>query len=556
MPVILTRPAGGSRGAISDTLGVPTDGHFEGLLDLDPDTRIPDAVDWINDILAELAPQMPDRLTSVDLSSNRTPVTGRLPSGLDSRWYQDGKVAGNTIFVIPHNNLILSSPNSSDRFGNGDKGFLISGHNDGGAGLTDVARLDIEVNFDDDVVGPDVQDLSTWDNQGSGDPCTNAIVVFVNSKGNLEVTYCGWHNDFNAWQRMNARMNISSLDEGYNSFVMAHEYGSIVEISNEYKMWYDNDTNGLAFASTPTIVQNTLSSSKYLSGVRYYTIGDTFDIDYDALNVYRKCYHLTSVSVYRFDGQSANVTRNPVSVPVYTDSLAVSETISADRSNYYTLNARLSVTLYHPWKTSASTNSSSENRLYNGYGNISTTKIEYFLDENYRLPAGSYDSVPTLTGQWNSQTTLSNGQCLVYNQRVQYPNHNLTTTLPSSNPNYTGFTGNQLYLRGFHDSAPHSNVILTLSNLTVNTHVSPVGTGDVNVEVKLPTQTGWLDAGTDYNAALFTGADGDGCKVSGSGSALTLTFGTFSTANSGGIIVVRVTFRNTNRSITGMSVNW
>lgn len=553
MPVIFTRPSAGGKG--SDLLGQPTDGSFDGLLDLDPTTRIPDAVDWINEILADLAPPMPGKLGGVTLVSNRTPVNGRLPSGLDSRWYQDGKSPGDTIAVIPFNNLVLSSPDPSTRFGPGDKGFLLAGQNDGGVGMGAVASLDIEANFDSSVVGPAVQDLSTWDNQGSGDPCTNAKVLFDNSKGELEVTYCGWHNDFNAWQRMNARMNVSSLDEGFNSFLMSHQYSS-TETSNEYKMWYDNDTNGLAFASTPTIVQNTLNSSKYLSGVRYYTIGDTFDISYNALNVYRKCYHLTTVSVYRFDGQSANVTRNPATVPAYTDSLTVSETVVADRSNYYNLNARLAVNLYHPWKTTSSTNSSSENRLYNGYGNVSTAKAEYFLDENYRLPAGSYDSVPTLTGQWNSQTTLSNGECLVYNQRVQYPNHNLTSTLPTSNPNYTGFTGNQIYLRGFYDSAPHSNVVLTLSNLTVNTHVSPIGTGDVNVEIKLPTQTGWLDAGTDYNAALFTGADGDGCKVSGSGSALSLTFGTFSTANSGGIIVVRVTFRNTNRSITGISVNW
>ena len=212
--------------------------------------------------------------------------------------------------------------------------------------------------------------------------------------------------------------------------------------------------------------------------------------------------------------------------------------------------------MYHPWKNSVPAVSPSESRLYNGYGNVSTTKNEYFLDENYRLPYDSYDTIPTLTGHWNSATTLTDGGALVYNQGVQYPNHNLTSTLPVGNPNYTGFTGDQFYSRGFYDLAPHSNVVLTLSGLTVATHVSPVGTGDLNVEIKLPTQTGWLDGGTDYNAAIFTGADGDGCRVSTTGSNLSLTFGTFSTASSGGIVIVRITFRNTNRFVSGMSVNW
>ena len=554
MPTILTRQS--LAGKNSDILGTPTDGSYiDGLLTLTPSTRIADAVDWVNEVLADLAPAMPGSLVTTALVSSRTPVTGKLPLELDTRWYQEGKSAGDTISVIPYDNLILSSADPSTRFGHGGTGFIVSGHDDGGVGLTDVARLDIAANFDDSIMGPVVQDLTTWDNQGSGDPCTDATVLFVNSKGNLQVTYCGWHNDFNAWQRMNARLNVSDLDEGFNAFVISHETTS-TDTSNEYQMWYDDDTNALSFSTSPTVIQNTLSSSKYLSGVRYYSIGDTFDIDYVAENVYRKCYHITNVSIYRFEAQSSNVTRNPATVPTFTGSLSVSETIVADRSNYHDLDTRLTVTLYHPWKTTLSTSSPSEARLYNGYGNISTATTEYFLDENYRLPYGSYDSIPTLTGQWDSQTTISGGQSLVYNQRVQYPNYDLTSTLPVGNPDYTGFTGNQYYVRGFYAANPHNNVILTLNGLTVGTDVSPVGTGDLNVEVKLPTQTGWLDAGVDYGEATFTGIDGDGCKSNASGSNLSITFGTFSTAYTNGIIVIRITFRNTNKSISGMSINW
>jgi len=355
---------------------------------------------------------------------------------------------------------------------------------------------------------------------------------------------------------MNAQMEVVDLDEGFTSFALTQSLTAGERATLEYKLWYDNDTNSMAFSGTPTVVQNTLSSSKYISGVRYYSVGDTFDIAYTGLNVFRKCYHVSQVSMYRFEAQSSNVTRNPATVPHYTDSFVVSETITADRSNYHDLDTRLSAYLYHPWKTTSTATSASQNRLYCGYGNVSTAKSEYFRDENYRLPNGTYNVVPTLTGQWNSQTTLTNGQCLVYNERVQYPNHNLVGTLPTGNPNYTGFSGNQLYLRGFYDIAPHSNVTLTLGGFDTVNGLGQLGAGDVNIEVKLSTQTGWLDGGKLFSAATFTGIDGDGCKVSASGNTLALTFGTFSTANSGGLIVIRITFRNTNRYISSISVNW
>jgi len=79
----------------------------------------------------------------------------------------------------------------------------------------------------------------------------------------------------------------------------------------------------------------------------------------------------------------------------------------------------------------------------------------------------------------------------------------------------------------------------------------------LNVFIKLPTQTGWLDAGTMYSAATFTGIDNDGCQVSKSGNLYTLTFGTFSTANSGWMIIVKVVLQSSSHSITStFSVNW
>lgn len=558
MPVIFTKPSSSRGGGGSLYLGSPSDGTYDdGLLSLTPTTLTSDAVDWINEVLSALAPDSPGSLAGTNLVGNRTMRTGKVPTGLNTVWYQDGVSAGDTLSrITEYGSITLQSADQSDRFGPGNEGLLTAQQNTG-TGFSDLGTLDIDANFDDTVVGPDVQDLSTWDSQGSGDPCTNGIVSFTG--GNLEVTYCGWHNSFDYWQRMNAEINMSSLPEGFSAYRLHHDITSTTYTTNSYKIWHDDDTNSLSFSVSPSVVEKSFTSSKYLSGVRYYSVGDTFELGYTAENVYRKCYHVSQVSRYSFEAMNSSVSVNPSSTPHYTDSLTVSgELMVADRSNYYDLNTRVTVTLQHPWKSSVNQTSPSENRLYSGYGNVSTATHEYFEDENYRLPAGSYSSIPgSITGQWNSQTTLSSGQALVYNEGVQYPDHDLTGTLPTGNPDYSsGFSGNQYYYRAFYDSDPHSNVNLTVDSIGGVSDISEVGTGDLNVEVKLPTQTGWLDAKKSYSIADFTGADGDGCLVTAAGDTLQLTFGGFSTAFSGYMIIVRVTFRNTNKFVSSMNVNW
>jgi len=545
MPVIFTRPPKGGRGGVSGQLGLPTDGtYLDGLLPFDGSTLTADAVDAINEVLTNLAPDPPDSLAGTNLVGNRTMYTGKLPSGLSNSWYQDGESAGDTISrVIIQDSIILSSANPSTRFRNGNEGTLVASHREGAGGLATVAILDIESNFDDSVLGPNLQDLSTWDTQGIGDPCTDAVVNFTNGKGNLEVTRCGWHNDFDAWQRMNARFNVSNLDEGYNSFRMTHSIPPD-ESTNIYKLWYDDDTNALSFSTLPSISEGVISSNKYLSGVKYYSLGDTFIVSYVGEHVYKKCYHVSNVSKYTFDGSSEQ-TVNPVGVPSVSGSISASGTVTIDQPNYYSLDARLTASLYHPWKSTVSQSSPSANMLVWTYGNVSTDLIEYFRDENYRLPNGSYDSVPgSITGVWDSTQTLSNGEALVYNNKSQYPNVDFTSTLPAGNPDYTlGFSGDQHYFRAFYDSNAHSNVTFDMNGLS---HLSASGTGNLNLHIKLPSQTGWLDAGVPYNAAIFTGIDGDGCQVSKTSSSITLTFGTFSTAFSGYMVILRATFRNTS----------
>lgn len=522
---------------------------------------------YIDDLIASLfLPPTPGDLSG-DLVSSIAGITGKIPSGLIADWYQEGIVPGDTLTlkIIYQPTLTLYSPDQTDSFGNGSQGSLLGEMRSGGGSIGTKATLDIEANHDGGVTGPDVQDLSTWDNTGTGDAVNDAIVIFNNAKGELEVTYCGWYNSVNAFQKMNAELNIANLVEGFYSFRMTHSLTAGDQSTNIYILWYDNTADNLSFGVSCSVTMGAIASSKYISGIRYYSLSDPLTVAYTADNVFQKCYHVSQVSKYKFDGRAADITKNPLAIPAYTDNLAIlADPTTINRTNYYTTNGRCLATLQHPWKSSVTSQSPSDMIHICTYGNVSTDKIEYFRDENYRLPDSNYDTDFTMTGQWLSSATLSNTQALVYEESVMSakPIHDFTASgldiLPVSTRDYSTFTGDQIYLRTFYDpvTEPHNNVNLTLSGLVAATDVGELGSGDVNVEIKLPSQTGWLDAGKLFNVGDFTGADGDGCRTSASGSTLGITFGTNSTAYSFGKIVVRITFRNTNKVITGLSVNW
>jgi hypothetical protein len=191
----------------------------------------------------------------------------------------------------------------------------------------------------------------------------------------------------------------------------------------------------------------------------------------------------------------------------------------------------------------------------NTYSQQSTDRQEYFRDEVYRLPAGDYSAVPvSITSQWDSSMALVSGQAQCYNSQLVIPSINFSSGyFPTQllGRDYSLIIGTSEYYRAFrHSNVPHSSVTLTIPGSAV----SPAGSG-LNVFVKLPGVTGWLDVGTMFSLVNFTGNDGDGCLVSKSGNNYNLTFGTFSTDLSGWMIIVKVILRSSTY-ITSLGTSW
>ena len=241
------------------------------------------------------------------------------------------------------------------------------------------------------------------------------------------------------------------------------------------------------------------------------------------------------------------------------------KTVTTNTASQRTTNLRFTVTPSDPCDTGSSDTSTSANRLYDSYGTNSSDQREQFDDENRRMGddgggSGAWDTCPgTITGQWTSSTALSNGEAQVHNGQLQYPTVNWSSGyLPTGSPNYSAFSGDQVYYRAFEDSGTaHSSGQLELDGLT-GSDVGALGAGNINVELKLcDGETGWLDLGTAFDSGTFTGADGDGIQTSQSGDLWGWSVGTKSTTNSDDMYMLRVTFRNSTDKINEIEeVGW
>ena len=399
----------------------------------------------------------------------------------------------------------------------------------------------------------------------AGSQSASTVAGFVTTE--LTINYVAWYNSFPKWQVGSAYVTITSglISRGYNRYKITRECGFVTQSSNDFEIFYDSA------ASTPvvgtTVVTENAPVLKKLSGVRMYDRGSTWLIDLDSANqcfdnVYRNTYIFAFSSTSSLLGAAANLDYNTSKVtgastpPACGDALHISGyQTTTPNANARSSNARASFTAYNVYGSTDVDTSPSANRLADSYAQTSGNLVEYFDDEVYRMSADCdfTDETLTIVNIWTGSKTLVDGEAQIYGGSLIYPSVNFNAGyLPAGqSADYSAFAGNQVYCRAIYDSTttPHSNGSLELGNLVL-ADVDPVGTGDVNVELIFPTQTDWLDLGTAYNAATFTGVAGDGCRVSQSGDDWVWTCGAFSTGNSGDRYYIRITIRNAAKSLT------
>ena len=396
-------------------------------------------------------------------------------------------------------------------------------------------------------------------NLESDDPGTAILLV-------SKVTY----NNFEPWQKGIARVRIgpvygTALVDGANKVRLEHWVNEELYGSGEIVLFYDSGFDSVSmltgvnesFVNVPTDP----SSPTYLSGVKFMPLGGEFNIKITLQNVFKNTFLPTPMNILGSDSGIANAgiaySQSDPNLsgfsdpPVSTENFIYQNTHSITLEDFST-NAKVQCTGGDPWQSFEALNipvtGDAAILIDSLSGHQSTETRELFTDEHYRMPLGAMDEIPgSITGLWTSSNSLTNGNAQVFGVLI-YPVTDFSAGhFPATGqPNYSiGFTGFQKYVRALRENnEPHNSGTLRLDGFALS-DIEP--SGDIKVEIKLPTQTGWLDLGLPYNAGTFTGADGDGCRTEvENGDEFSWTAAQFSTADSGYMIMVRITLKNSS----------
>lgn len=504
------------------------------------------AINYLGDNLSYLVPSAPLTMTGTDLTISSTiEMPGYLSGGAGQTFVT--LTAGQSFSHIIENATFNYITANAVRFNNADLGVIECWINGVLEDSFDLAAVFVE-------------------GERSGNQSYPGTPAGTSPGGKITVLSVGAYNSWPPFQKGQARLNLVPADlvQGENSVYIMHTgmTGSTNQTTNTFIVFYDTNVNVRPIAGVPTVAENTLSSAKYLSGVRYYSSADTFNLNCSIAGVFNNTYHgipmlFTNTmgfanEVIDWDDMRISGPSNP---PVTGNSFLYTESAKPITEQYiYTINGVVSVQGRDPFGSGAISASSSVNRLVNTYVNMSTTVIEEFVDEQYRLPSGpvqgtslplnAWDIIPSPTGNWVSATRLVNGEAQCYNNGLYYPRNNYTSGyLPSTGQtaDYTAFTGNQYYVRCVPAAVPSSSGSIQLVGWALGTllDISEGGTPTAVVEIKIP---GVTPAGIWWNLGKSFG-NGNGCRISSNADTFTYSTGTESTAGPN-MIIIRITLLN------------
>jgi hypothetical protein len=478
-------------------LGIPTDTSWEdGFFDeWQPETFINDAIDDISELLKLLAPEKADQL---QITGHTTLYNAKLADGNNPEWYIDNKSPGDTI-----NNYVIN-PNLNIETIHDDTSFRSGKFNDPSTfGILSLLKND--------------EELSGYD--------------MTNGLGGNDIIQVTSLEQFNKiWTKANAEADLILTEEGYIAFKMEHtEAGE----SNIYTLYFDPSPGSLAFSNGPFVYIEVVNA-KYLSGVEYLGLGSKLSVTFTGdTGIFQHAYHADHVGKIKcFAINDINV--NPVIVPMYDDNFEIdSMLVTLDLPNKASNNPTMDIELHRP-ETMISESVNIPQRICT-YGDISICSKEWFYDENRRL-------VKNTNTPWVSSDPLHNGDAQVNNGTLEY-----------GSDDYPSKSGDQEYQRHFCKTAASTGFI-QLKGIS-GSNVSPYGTGDLNVLLRLDNDNLYFDLGRVVGDKNGSGSGNDransiGGQVRFNGDTIEWSVGTNSTAYNDQQYRIIIIFRNNSRKIT------
>ena len=585
-------------GAATGILGLPTDGGYGGTGSVQGQASgvnvgdtVEDAFDKVETLLEFLVPPKAPELSDWDAVLNgdvsgklsfdtANPIGGYTPAdgvgvsspvSVDGLWSISGKRLGihedNTEQITGVlNPQVTADPNGAypaDTFGDADKGNLNMYVNDV---LVDMLNLE-----------------SSSSAISSSNIDVSAHIFSKFSNGN---DFENFVNRTGTWSLSISDINITN---GYNYVELVHDLGTELRQLDKFEFVIDADTTPTSFTGE-SLNTLSMSGSNKLSGVSYHT-GGTASYDIVVENMYRNTYYAGSDAITH----AGNSNSYGILLSASQEALAnnsgneaqdvniVGKTATITSSGRRILNGSISLNTTARRTVQGNSNTTLSQPantidgllLDNFVSSPSSTLIsESFDDEDKRLTSNlNYDIVGDITtGVWDSEQSINDGSVghtdglQVIDGKLVYPGN--VGSLPSdfrtsaianadifndggvggTGRDYSTLSGDRTYYRYFRQVSPTTaNFIINISG-SGGTFVSK-STGltgnNIHLEMKAPTETGWLDCYNDFATGQFGDGDGARSATDGAGRAFNtdwgLTIGTKSTANTSGYIVIKIT---------------
>lgn len=344
----------------------------------------------------------------------------------------------------------------------------------------------------------------------------------------------------------------------------------------------DNYTPGLTF-SGESLSSLIMSGSRYLSGVEYHTSGIA-DYNITTDGVYQNSYSDSSSAISHPTTTNCSVPSSAIpafSVDEY-DSVVVSKIATVDNSSVRILNAGLTVNtrfLRTVQANQTSSGISNFNLLLDTITTGHTSTNEPMNTEIFRLENSIESNLDDITGwssigvsnyTWDSSQSLvgvdvnHNDGLLLYNGALRYPtdapnsgNFSTIADGPLSNVNYSSASGERVYYRFYYiQSAQNFDMRVTGSStiFVSATNIGSLSGNNLAIQLLAPSQTTngvsteWKDCTVSYTTdnAIGCYSSSNGSNVGSiSGLAWGLTTGGKTTANSGDVIILKITAPST-----------
>lgn len=369
----------------------------------------------------------------------------------------------------------------------------------------------------------------------------------------------------------------SDMSYGLNTIKIVHVDGSqtVIGQSQEIRYYLENTSPTIEIGD-PDFKNLSLENTKLLSGIEYYKKG-TVDFSISVANAYKTVYGEGNAIDYP---ENKNVNIQPHSVPPLQENEDANTLLDIVKS--LTINSNFLVgepietkfRIEDPIEgTKTSSKESSYDLLINSLSKENTGLTHYFEDENYRAdPSSDFDS-NLHSGSYDSSQSIKDGteyenQLQVGGGKITYPNvdYSQIDNAPT-NPDYSGATGQRTYYGIFRNTTSSSNFVINVrgEGQIVSKQNLGFNTDEVSIEIKIPTQTGWMDVNKFF--CLGNHEDGDGAymesnaqnpnKTIGPDSEIGLTVGTKSTAKGYNKLYYRITSaENWTGEIKKMSISW